>query len=83
MQTRVSQWLRERERDGKIGAGTTLHDAPASPLCRLVEAQRCQRRGSCPADRRQVGRDGLALHAASKTKFQSRERSTQLGKDGA
>jgi len=25
MQTRVSHWLRDRERDGKIGAGTTLH----------------------------------------------------------
>lgn len=25
MQTRVSHWLRERERDGDIGAGTTLH----------------------------------------------------------
>ena len=25
MQTRVSHWLRDRERDAKIGAGTTLH----------------------------------------------------------
>jgi integrase len=25
MQTRVSHWLRDRERDGHIGAGTTLH----------------------------------------------------------
>jgi integrase len=25
MQTRVSHWLRDRERDGMIGAGTTLH----------------------------------------------------------
>jgi hypothetical protein len=25
MQTRVSHWLRDRERDGQIGAGTTLH----------------------------------------------------------
>jgi hypothetical protein len=25
MQTRVSHWLRDRERDGKIGSGTTLH----------------------------------------------------------
>ena len=25
MQTRVSHWLRDRERDGLIGAGTTLH----------------------------------------------------------
>jgi hypothetical protein len=25
MQTRVSHWLRHRERDGQIGAGTTLH----------------------------------------------------------
>jgi hypothetical protein len=25
MQTRVSHWLRDRERDGRIGAGTTLH----------------------------------------------------------
>ncbi len=25
MQTRVSYWLRNRERDGKIGSGTTLH----------------------------------------------------------
>jgi hypothetical protein len=25
LQTRVSHWLRDRERDGKIGAGTTLH----------------------------------------------------------
>jgi hypothetical protein len=25
MQTRVSHWLRDRERDGKIGTGTTLH----------------------------------------------------------
>jgi hypothetical protein len=25
MQTRVSHWLRDREREGKIGAGTTLH----------------------------------------------------------
>lgn len=25
MQTRVSHWLRYREREGKIGAGTTLH----------------------------------------------------------
>jgi len=25
MQTRVSHWLRDRERDGKIGAGSTLH----------------------------------------------------------
>jgi len=25
MQTKVSHWLRDRERDGLIGAGTTLH----------------------------------------------------------
>ncbi|MFA9263237.1 MAG: hypothetical protein ACEQSB_08030, partial [Undibacterium sp.] len=25
MQTRVSHWLRDRERDGLIGSGTTLH----------------------------------------------------------
>jgi hypothetical protein len=25
MQTRVSHWLRDRERTGHIGAGTTLH----------------------------------------------------------
>jgi integrase len=25
MQTRVSHWLRDREREGLIGAGTTLH----------------------------------------------------------
>ena len=25
MQTRVSHWLRDRERDGKVGSGTTLH----------------------------------------------------------
>lgn len=25
MQTRVSHWLRDREREKKIGAGTTLH----------------------------------------------------------
>jgi len=25
MQTRVSHWLRDREREGRIGSGTTLH----------------------------------------------------------
>jgi integrase len=30
MQTRVSHWLRDRERDGLIGAGTTLHGLRSS-----------------------------------------------------
>ena len=30
MQTRVSHWLRDHERDGLIGAGTTLHGLRSS-----------------------------------------------------
>jgi integrase len=38
MQTRVSHWLRDRERDGLIGAGTTLHGLRVSYAAWLSRA---------------------------------------------
>jgi hypothetical protein len=70
MQTRVSHYLRDLERAGLIGAGTTLHGLhhparPARLLCRVVEAHRRRQQlgGGRPAGR-QVGAHGQALYPA-------------------
>ncbi|MGJ5152371.1 hypothetical protein [Bradyrhizobium sp. HKCCYLR1023] len=63
MQTRVSHWLRDRERAGHIGAGTTLH-GPARVLRCLVEAQRRQHRRGGRSDRRRAGTHGRPLYPA-------------------
>ena len=55
LQTRVSHYLRDPERDGLIGDGTTR---PARLLRRLVEAERSHRRGSGRPARRQVAENG-------------------------
>jgi integrase len=44
MQTRVSHWLRDRERDGLIGAGTTLHGL------RVSYAAWWRRNGATPSE---------------------------------
>jgi hypothetical protein len=62
MQTRVSHWLRDQERAGHIGAGTTARSARV--LCRLVEAQRRQHPRGGRSDRRRVRTHGRPLHPA-------------------
>jgi hypothetical protein len=62
MQTRVSHWLRDQERAGHIGAGTTLHGLHVS------YAAWWRRNGAntreVAIDRRRVGTHGRSLYPA-------------------
>ena len=74
MQTRVSHYLRDLERAGLIGAGTTLHGLRVSYAAWWKRRRRQQLGGGRPAGR-QVGAHGQA----STTPGTSRRRRTSSG----
>ena len=66
MQTRVSHYLRDLERGGLIGAGTTLHGLRVS-YAAWWKRTGGQQLGDRRSARRQIGAHGCPLHAARRS----------------